>query len=67
MRGKERFSAPEKARLQSVRFSAGTAKIPGQKPILGSNAFPAGLKSSFPLLKQGAATKSLPQTSSPSV
>jgi len=29
MRGKERFSAPEKARLQSMRFSVGIAKSRG--------------------------------------
>jgi len=29
MRGEERFSAPEKVRLQSMRFSAGIVEIPG--------------------------------------
>ena len=36
-------------------------EIPGLKPVLRTRTFPLDLKSSAPLLKQGASTKTLPQ------
>jgi hypothetical protein len=46
----------------STRFSARDSKTQGLKPIFEIERFSAGLKSSFPLLKQGAPTKSILQT-----
>src|SRR5664279_5219585 len=45
-----------------TRFSAGIEKVPGAKAHFNINYFSAGLKSSSPLLKQEAPTKSLPQS-----
>jgi len=41
-----------------MRFSAGLEKSRAKAHPLEMKRFPAGLKSSFPLLKQGAPTKS---------
>ena len=61
MRGKERFSAPGKSSTSSLRFSAGVEKVLGLKPILELDAF-RWTKVQLPLLKQGAPTKTLPQS-----
>src|ERR1035438_885619 len=58
MRGKESLQRSGKSPSSIMRFSAGHREVPGLKPILKSTLF-AGLKSSSPLLKQGAATKRL--------
>ncbi len=55
IRGKERFSALGRSSFFIPRFSAG--KTPGLKPTPKIDSFLAGLKSSFPLLKQGVPTK----------
>ena len=55
MWGKKRFSAP----VIIMRFSAGI-ETSGAKALLKSDSLNAGLKSSFPLLKQGAPTKKPP-------
>ncbi len=59
MREKERFSAPEKSCSLILRFSAGDRKARA-KAHCEIERFSAGLKSSFPLLKQGAPTKTFP-------
>jgi hypothetical protein len=56
-RGEQRFSVAEKSWTLMIRFSAGLEN-PGLKPVLSEmNRFSAGLKSSSPLLKQGAPTR----------
>jgi len=57
MRGKERFSVPKRVRPWIKRFSAGPDR-PGLKPVAENESLSRGLKSSFPLLKQGAPTGS---------
>jgi hypothetical protein len=61
MRGKGRFSAPEKSRLGSCALALASAN-PAAKADFKSKLFFARLKSSFPLLKQGAPTKILAQS-----
>ena len=60
MRGKERFSAPDKSRLGSCALALASAN-PAAKADFKSELFFGGLKSSSPLLKQGAPTKILAQ------
>jgi hypothetical protein len=55
MRGEERFSAPEKAQLQSCALALD--RETEAEAYLNNGNFSAGLKSSSPLLKQGASTK----------
>ena len=61
MRGKERFSAPGRVRPRSRALALAIEK-PRAKAHFKSRSFSAGLKSSSPLLKQGASTKSLPRS-----
>ena len=64
-RGKQRFSVAQKSTTLITRFRAGFEN-PGLKPIPKiMNCFSAGLKSSSPLLKQGAPTGSHADTSAP--
>jgi hypothetical protein len=59
--GKERFSAPGKARLQSCALALGP-RNPVAKAHHKIEPFSAGLKSNSPLLKQRAATNGLLQS-----
>jgi hypothetical protein len=61
MQGKERLRAPGRVRALIMRFSAWHEETPGLKPIHKIDSFSAGLKSSSPLLKQGASTIMLRQ------
>ena len=58
IRGKERFSAPGDVRLRSCALAPGW-RNPGAKAQLKNGTFFPWTEVQFPLLKQGAATKSL--------
>ena len=55
--GSKRFSVAEKNWASIMRFSAGLERSRAKARPFGMNCFSAGLKSSSPLLKQGAPTR----------
>jgi hypothetical protein len=55
--GEDRFSAPGKSCTLIMRFGAGLERFQGYKAHSKMERFSAGLKSSSPLLKQGAPTR----------